>query len=59
MKYLLSFVFPPVEKYKKSYPFFYEHKYLIPFLVPYRVVKALIKNREMIKREVTKVAQVD
>lgn len=59
VKYLLGFVFPPVEEYKNSYPFFYKHKYLIPFLAPYRVVKALIKNREKIKSEVTKVTQVD
>jgi hypothetical protein len=41
--YVFSRLFPPLEAYKTRYPFFYRHKYLIPFLFVYRMVNGLIK----------------
>ena len=49
--YLLTRLFVPMNDLKTSYPFFYKHKVLLPFLVIYRVFKVLLFHRDQIKYE--------
>ncbi len=51
-KYILKRLFPPMDFYKKEYPFFYQHKYLLPFCFFYRVYKALFKKSTYVKKEI-------
>ncbi len=44
IKYLWSRLFPDELYYKIAYPFFYKHKYLIPFLQIFRLFKAIFVN---------------
>ncbi len=39
LKYIWSRIFPPISVIKNHYPFFYEHKILLPFLPIYRMIK--------------------
>ena len=48
MKYILGKVFPPFEKLKARYPFYYKHKYLYPVFVVCQLVKNLIMKRKTI-----------
>lgn len=52
VKYILKRLFPPMDFYKKEYPFFYQHKYLLPFCFFYRVYKALFKKSHYVKKEI-------
>lgn len=40
-KMLREKLFPPMSYYKSRYPFFYRHKYLIPFFVIWRFIKTI------------------
>lgn len=44
-RYILSRIFLPMNEIKYDYPFFYKHKYLIPFLPVLRVIKAVRKRK--------------
>lgn len=44
-KYLLKRIFPPMEQIKESYPFYYRHKLLIPFLWIKRGVKFIFVGK--------------
>ena len=46
IKYLLTKIFPPVKNMKNTYPFFCEHKVFYPFLIIYRLLKALTIKRQ-------------
>ena len=47
-QYIKNRLFLPMDVVKKEYPFFYYHKYLIPFLSVYRLFKAtFIKPKEV------------
>ena len=50
-KYILSKIFPPMDKVRYVYPFFYRHKYLYPVLVIYRLLKALTVSRYEVMAE--------
>lgn len=50
--YLLRKVFPPMDKIKIMYPFFYSHKYLIPVLLIYRPIKLMITSRNRVLTEI-------
>lgn len=51
VKYISKRVFPPMSYYKRFYPFFYNHRYLIPFCVIYRIFLAVFKRNKNIKNE--------
>ena len=47
-QYIKNRLFLPMDVVKKEYPFFYHHKYLLPFLSVYRLFKAtFIKPKEV------------
>ncbi|WP_044974988.1 nucleotidyltransferase family protein [Ruminococcus sp. HUN007] len=50
-KYIFSRIFIPMEFIQSWYPFFYRHKWLIPFLPFYRAVMGLTKNRKKVLSE--------
>lgn len=52
VKYVFKRLFPPMEFYKTYYPFFYRHKYLLPFCFFYRIYKLLFKQKNKLKTEV-------
>ncbi len=56
LKYVFARLFPPLDAYKERYPFFYKHKYLMPFLFIYRMGKCIIevifKKNNRIKSEI-------
>lgn len=49
IKYLLRRLFPPLVGIKETYPFFYKHKILLPFLTIYRFGKGLTTKRHQTK----------
>lgn len=51
-KYIMKRVFPPLSSIKNSYSFFYNHKYLIPFIYVYRLVLAITKRRKRVLSEI-------
>ena len=48
-QYLFSRIFLPMSEIRDNYPFYYRHKYLIPFLPVHRVMKALKKRRKTLQ----------
>ncbi len=50
-KYLFHRLFPPMEKVKAIWPFFYRHKWLMPVLWIYRPFHGLFVNRKKILAE--------
>lgn len=50
-KYYFSRIFPSLEIIRDIYPFYYRHKFLIPWLWITRIAKALTVNRNRIKSE--------
>ncbi len=52
LKYLLAKIFPEREKIKMTYPFLSKYKALYPVLVIYRLMKALLKKRREVLREI-------
>lgn len=52
LRYIAKRLFPPMGYYKRFYPFFYRHKYLIPLCFLYRLYLALFKRRKRIKSEI-------
>ena len=51
VKYLCSRIFLPMDDVKTAYPFFYKHKILMPFLVIFRLGKALTVRRAEVRAE--------
>jgi hypothetical protein len=51
-KYLIKRAFPPLDFYKKNYPFIYKTKILIPFFTVYRIFRAIILRRKNICTEI-------
>lgn len=51
-RYLLCRLFPPLSFYKVHYPFFYRHKWLLPFGWAYRLIRGGVKKRQLITEEV-------
>lgn len=51
-KYYFQRIFPNMQWYKKHKPFLYKHKWLIPFFLPYRTMRALVLRRDKIKSEI-------
>ena len=52
MGYLLKRIFPSMEQIKEADPFFYRHKVLLPFMVPYRLIRAVFTRRRKFLAEV-------
>ncbi len=46
LKYMLSRAFPPMEFYRRNYPFIYRTKILIPFFCIFRIVRAFTVRRK-------------
>lgn len=49
--YILHRIFPPMEFYKQYYPFFYQHKFLLPIGWGFRLVRGVIFQRKRMKSE--------
>jgi len=49
--YLWKRLFPPMDHYRKYFPFFYRHKILIPFCWVYRLFRTLIFRRKKLGSE--------
>lgn len=58
-QYLKDRLFMTPETMKKNYPFFYQHKILIPFLHMYRFVRAIFVRRNDVLHEYKKVKDFD
>lgn len=52
VKYVFRRIFPSIIYYKNTYPFFYKHKYLLPFCVLFRVFKGIFKPSSLLKTEI-------
>ncbi len=52
IKYISKRVFLPLSSLKNAYPFFYKHKYLIPFLFIFRLALAVTKSRKKVLSEI-------
>lgn len=52
VKYIFRRLFPPMSFYKRFYPFFYKHKYLLPLFVLFRMFKAIFKPSSVLKTEI-------
>lgn len=48
-RFLLSCIFPPVDHMRKWFPFFYEHKLLLPLGYVWRWIHAIFKRSHIIK----------
>lgn len=48
LKYSLRRIFPPMDYFKKNYPFAYKTKVLIPFAVIYRLIKSVFFSKSAI-----------
>ena len=51
-RYLLHRIFPPMETYRLSIPFFYKHKILLPIGWVYRLFRGILCKQSMIKSEI-------
>ena len=51
LKYIFSRLFPPMHYYKRFYPFFYKHKYLVPVCFLYRIFMAMFVRNKTVKAE--------
>lgn len=49
--YILHRIFPPMEHYRKYFPFFYQHKILLPIGWVFRMVRGVTVQRKHIKNE--------
>ncbi|MBE6824262.1 MAG: hypothetical protein E7513_02830 [Ruminococcaceae bacterium] len=52
LRYICKRLFPPLEWYKGHAPFFYKHKWAIPFYSIYRIFDRVTKRRKYIEREI-------
>jgi hypothetical protein len=57
--YLLRKIFPPMEHYKKYFPFFYKHKILLPIGWLYRLVRGTTFRRKKNLSEVSALKNID
>ncbi|MBQ6341721.1 MAG: nucleotidyltransferase family protein [Anaerolineaceae bacterium] len=44
-RYIFNRFFPTMEQIEYGNPFFYKHKILLPFLMPYRLLRGVLKRR--------------
>lgn len=51
LKYYRERLFPGMDWYKKYFPFYYRHPYLIPFLWVYRLIRGVLFRRKKLRRE--------
>ncbi len=51
LHYLMRRLFPPMRVYELYYPFYYKHKFLIPFLTVKRMARAIFKTPGKIWRQ--------
>ncbi len=58
IKYLCRRLFPTLPEIRASYPFFYKHKILIPFLFIYRIGLMLTKNRKRVLSEIKTLTRI-
>lgn len=58
-RYLWSRLFPNMEFYKKYYPFFYQHKYLLPAVWIYRFFRGVAGKSAKIRKEIHIVKNMD
>ena len=49
VRYILSRIFIPIQSVKRFYPYFYQHKMLLPFLPLYRLLKRFHSAKEEIQ----------
>ncbi len=50
--YVISRIFPSMDQIKEADPFFYRNKILLPFFLPYRVVRAIFTRRKKLFAEI-------
>ena len=50
-KYIWQRIFPPMEIYEASFPFFYRHKILLPVVWAYRLIRGVTAGRKCVKNE--------
>ena len=50
-RYIFNRFFPTMEQVKYGNPFFYRHKILLPFLMPYRLLRGVLKRRAHLTAE--------
>ncbi len=58
IKYLWQRGFPKAEFFKYNYPFFYHHKWLLPFGYIYRIAYRLKVNRSHLTREILAICKL-
>ena len=58
IKYLCRRLFPTLPEIRASYPFFYKHKILIPFLFIYRIGLMLTKSRKRVLSEIKTLTRI-
>ncbi|MGN0647085.1 MAG: nucleotidyltransferase family protein [Oscillospiraceae bacterium] len=51
LKYIWYRLFPPMEVYERYYPFFYQHKWLLPVGWGYRLIRGMVKKRQKVQGE--------
>ena len=44
-RYILSRIFPGMDKYKSAFPFFYKHKWLLPIGWLYRLIRMIFSKK--------------
>lgn len=57
-RYALQRLFLPLDTIKNVYPYFYEHKLLIPLLPIYRVITSIKRNKNHIKQEIITLVKI-
>ena len=50
-RYIFNRIFPTMEQIENWNPFFYQHKILLPFLLPYRLLRGVFKRRASLTAE--------
>lgn len=50
-RYIFNRIFPTMEQIENGNPFFYQHKILLPFLLPYRLLRGVFKRRDSLIAE--------
>lgn len=56
--YIIKRIFPPIDTYKYSYPFFYRHKILLPVGWAYRLIRGIFCKKNTIKSEIKTIISI-
>lgn len=56
--YIIKRIFPPIDTYKYSYPFFYRHKILLPAGWAYRLIRGIFCKKNTIKSEIKSISSI-